>query len=106
MRGSKILITGPTGQIATPIARALAAENEVWGIARFTNPAAREGLEKDLFLQRTGTGIHRDDIDISFAGVPFRSMASQGQRKSLLFALRLAEYETLKDAKGFPPLLL
>jgi UDP-glucuronate 4-epimerase len=46
MRGSKILITGPTGQIATPIARALAAENEVWGIARFTNPAAREDLEK------------------------------------------------------------
>lgn len=46
MHGSKILITGPTGQIATPIARALAAENEVWGIARFTDPAAREGLEK------------------------------------------------------------
>jgi UDP-glucuronate 4-epimerase len=46
MRGSKILITGPTGQIATPIARALAAENEVWGIARFTNPAAREDLER------------------------------------------------------------
>jgi DNA replication and repair protein RecF len=66
----------------------------------------RQGLEKDLFLQRTGSGIHRDDIDIGFAGLPFRSMASQGQRKSLLFALRLAEYETLKDAKGFPPLLL
>ncbi|MEY8016252.1 NAD-dependent epimerase/dehydratase family protein [Mycobacterium servetii] len=46
MRGAKILITGPTGQIATPIARALAAENEVWGIARFTDPAARERLEK------------------------------------------------------------
>jgi len=46
MHGSKILITGPTGQIATPVARALAAENEVWGIARFTDPAAREGLEK------------------------------------------------------------
>jgi nucleoside-diphosphate-sugar epimerase len=45
MRGSKILITGPTGQIATPIARALAADNEVWGIARFTNPAVREDLE-------------------------------------------------------------
>jgi DNA replication and repair protein RecF len=66
----------------------------------------RQGLEKDLFLQRTGSGIHRDDIDIRFAGLPFRSMASQGQRKSLLFALRLAEYETLKNAKGFPPLLL
>ncbi len=46
MHGSKILITGPTGQVATPIAEALAVDNEVWGIARFTNAAAREGLEK------------------------------------------------------------
>ena len=46
MRGSKILITGPTGQVATPIAKTLAADNEVWGIARFTNPAVREDLEK------------------------------------------------------------
>lgn len=66
----------------------------------------RRGLEKDLYLQRTGSGIHRDDIEISFAGVPFKTMASQGQRKSLLFALRLAEYETLKQEKGFAPLLL
>ena len=66
----------------------------------------RQGLEKDLYLQRTGSGIHRDDIDISFAGVPFKTMASQGQRKSLLFALRLAEYEILKREKGFPPILL
>jgi UDP-glucuronate 4-epimerase len=44
MRGAKILITGPTGQIATPIALALAAENEVWGIARFTDAAARDAL--------------------------------------------------------------
>jgi DNA replication and repair protein RecF len=66
----------------------------------------RQGLEKDLYLQRTGSGIHRDDIDISFAGLPFKTMASQGQRKSLLFALRLAEYEILKREKGFPPMLL
>jgi UDP-glucuronate 4-epimerase len=46
MRGAKILITGPTGQVASPIAQALAADNEVWGIARFTNAAAREDLEK------------------------------------------------------------
>jgi nucleoside-diphosphate-sugar epimerase len=45
MRGSKILITGPTGQVATPIARALAADNEVWGIARFSDASARAGLE-------------------------------------------------------------
>jgi DNA replication and repair protein RecF len=66
----------------------------------------RRGLEKDLYLQRTGSGIHRDDIEISFAGVPFKTMASQGQRKSLLFALRLAEYEILRREKGFPPMLL
>ena len=66
----------------------------------------RENQEKDLYLQRTGSGIHRDDIDIVFAGVPFKTMASQGQRKSLLFALQLAEYETLREAKGFAPLLL
>lgn len=66
----------------------------------------RDNLEKDLYLQRTGSGIHRDDIEIGFASVPFKNMASQGQRKSLLFALRLAEYETLKEAKGFAPLLL
>jgi nucleoside-diphosphate-sugar epimerase len=46
VRGSKILITGPTGQVATPIAKALAADNEVWGIARFTDTTARDGLEK------------------------------------------------------------
>jgi DNA replication and repair protein RecF len=64
------------------------------------------GLERDLYLQRTGSGIHKDDIGISYADQPFKSIASQGQRKSLLFALKLAEYETLKREKGFPPLLL
>ena len=62
--------------------------------------------DKDLLLQRTGAGIHKDDIDLRFSEQPFRAIASQGQRKSLLFALKLAEYETLKQAKGFPPLLL
>jgi DNA replication and repair protein RecF len=65
-----------------------------------------QSREKDLYLQRTNTGIHKDDIDISFSGQPFKAIASQGQRKSLLFALKLAEYETLKQDKGFPPLLL
>ena len=46
MRGSKILITGATGQVATPIALAFAADNEVWGAARFTDPSARERLEQ------------------------------------------------------------
>jgi DNA replication and repair protein RecF len=62
--------------------------------------------ERDWLLQRTGGGVHKDDIDLAFSGQPFKTMASQGQRKSLLFALKLAEYEMLKRVKGFPPLLL
>jgi nucleoside-diphosphate-sugar epimerase len=46
VRGFKILITGPTGQVAVPVAKALARDNEVWGIARFTDTTAREDLEQ------------------------------------------------------------
>lgn len=46
MRAAKILITGVTGQVAAPIAVALAADNEVWGIARFSDAAARAELER------------------------------------------------------------
>ena len=62
--------------------------------------------DKDLMLQRTHAGIHRDDIDIRLKNQPFKSMASQGQRKSLLFAMKLAEYEMLKINKGFAPIVL
>lgn len=62
--------------------------------------------QKDCFAQRTTAGIHRDNIEINLGNQPFRSIASQGQRKSLLFALKLAEMEVLKKEKGFAPLLL
>ena len=45
MTDEKILITGPAGRIAFPLARTLAVENEVWGIARFTAPGSREAVE-------------------------------------------------------------
>ncbi|MBM3671488.1 MAG: NAD(P)-dependent oxidoreductase [Actinobacteria bacterium] len=45
MKGEKILVTGPTGQVALPIALALAQSNDVWGIARFSDAAARERLD-------------------------------------------------------------
>ena len=62
--------------------------------------------EKDFILQRTNGGIHKDDIGIQLNGQVFKNIASQGQRKSLLFALKLAEFELLKTNKGFAPLLL
>jgi nucleoside-diphosphate-sugar epimerase len=44
LEGEKVLITGAGGKIAFPIARSLAARNEVWGAARFTNPSHRDRL--------------------------------------------------------------
>ncbi len=61
---------------------------------------------RDCMAMRTTGGIHRDDIEINMHGKPFKSLASQGQRKSLLYALKLAELEVLKTEKGFAPLLL
>jgi DNA replication and repair protein RecF len=62
--------------------------------------------DKDLLLQRTNAGVHKDDLDMRLQGTAFKNIASQGQRKSLLFALKLAEFDMLKKEKGFPPLLL
>jgi nucleoside-diphosphate-sugar epimerase len=46
MNGEKILVVGATGQVALPLAKSLAKENEVWAIARFSDPAARSSLEE------------------------------------------------------------
>ncbi|WP_327391612.1 MULTISPECIES: NAD(P)-dependent oxidoreductase [unclassified Streptomyces] len=46
MQGKKILVTGGTGQVARPVAEALAADNEVWCLGRFGDLAARKALEE------------------------------------------------------------
>ena len=46
LRDQKILITGPAGQIAFPLAQYLARDNEVWGIACFSEPGSRERVEQ------------------------------------------------------------
>jgi len=62
--------------------------------------------QRDMAAQRTTGGIHRDDLIFALDNQPFKNTASQGQRKSLLFALKLAEMNVLKQNKGFAPLLL
>jgi nucleoside-diphosphate-sugar epimerase len=46
LEGKKILVSGAGGQIALPLCEYLAPHNEVWGIARFSDPATRERLER------------------------------------------------------------
>ncbi|HET9744169.1 MAG TPA: DNA replication and repair protein RecF [Chitinophagaceae bacterium] len=62
--------------------------------------------QRDMTAQRTTGGIHKDDLVFNLSGQLFRNMASQGQRKSLLFALKIAEMDVLRENKGFAPLLL
>jgi nucleoside-diphosphate-sugar epimerase len=60
LEGKKILITGATGKIAFPIARALASSNDVWGVARFTRSGTRERL--------AAAGVRPVPLDVSSAG--------------------------------------
>jgi nucleoside-diphosphate-sugar epimerase len=65
LSGTKILITGPAGQIAFPMAEFLARDNEVWGLARFGDPATRARVE--------AAGVRTVACDLGsgdFSGVP------------------------------------
>ncbi|HLY84292.1 MAG TPA: NAD(P)-dependent oxidoreductase [Acidimicrobiales bacterium] len=62
MRGEKILVTGPAGQIAFPMCAYLASDNEVWGVARFGDPAGRAKVDA---LGVTTKAIDLADGDLS-----------------------------------------
>ena len=68
--------------------------------------AMQKARQKDILLQRTSVGVHRDDIDIEMNEMPFKQAASQGQKKSMLFALKLASFNALKLHFGYEPILL
>ncbi len=61
---------------------------------------------KDRILQRTTCGIHRDDLKFYLGDHSLKSFASQGQLKSFVLALKLAQYEMLRINKKVTPLLL
>jgi UDP-glucuronate 4-epimerase len=61
LENEKILITGVTGRIAFPIARALAPRNEVWGVARFTEPSGRDRLQS-VGIQPVRLDLASDDL--------------------------------------------
>lgn len=65
-----------------------------------------ENFRKDLIMKHTTTGIHRDDLVFTIDGFPLRKFGSQGQQKSFLIALKIAQFEYMKQKKGYKPLLL
>lgn len=66
----------------------------------------KNSLERDRAFERTTTGVHKDDLMCSIRGMPLKKFGSQGQQKSFLIALKLAQYSYLNEKKGFKPLLL
>ena len=63
-------------------------------------------LETDVRLGYTTKGVHRDDLGISLKDQPIRKFGSQGQQKSVLTALKLAQFDFLKSKTNTSPLLL
>lgn len=62
--------------------------------------------ERDRMLGYTSHGPHRDDLEMTLDKLPLRRTASQGQSKTYTIALRLAQYEFLRQAVNVQPLLL
>ncbi|MHC5310827.1 DNA replication/repair protein RecF [Myroides sp. LJL116] len=65
-----------------------------------------ENLAKDRALQYTSVGIHKDDLNFKLKEHPIKKFGSQGQQKSYLIALKLAQFEFIKKQKGVAPILL
>lgn len=66
----------------------------------------RNGREKDIASQRSNYGVHKDDIAFMLNNAPVKINASQGQRKSFLFSLKLALHKIMYEQFNLAPILL
>lgn len=66
----------------------------------------KENRQKDIYRKTTGSGIHKDDLDIKINGIDLRSYGSQGQKRSAAISLKLSEIELIKRIKGEYPVVL
>ena len=66
----------------------------------------KNSLEKDLRLQYTTKGIHKDDLNLNLDNFPIKKYGSQGQQKTFLIAMKLAQFDYLSKLDSKPILLL
>jgi DNA replication and repair protein RecF len=66
----------------------------------------KTNLQKDRMLQYTSVGIHKDDLNFSIEGFPIKKFGSQGQQKTYLIALKLAQFHFIAEKSGIAPILL
>lgn len=65
-----------------------------------------DALHKDKMIQYTTVGVHKDDLSFEIGEHPIKKFGSQGQQKSYLIALKLAQFEFIKQQAGVTPILL
>ena len=65
-----------------------------------------QNINKDRALQYTSVGVHKDDLSFEIENYPIKKFGSQGQQKSFLIALKLAQFEFVKKQSGEKPILL
>ena len=63
-------------------------------------------LAKDRAIQYTSTGPHKDDLIFELSSYPIKKFGSQGQQKSFLIALKLAQFDYIQQQQGVPPIVL
>ncbi|ARN76970.1 DNA recombination protein RecF [Nonlabens spongiae] len=68
--------------------------------------ALTNAQQKDMQLQYTSVGTHKDDLILLLNGYPVKKFGSQGQQKSFLTSLKLAQFEFIKQQSGTVPILL
>ena len=66
----------------------------------------KQNIEKDKLLQYTSVGIHKDDLSFNIGEYPIKKFGSQGQQKSYLIALKLAQFQFIKEQSKVLPILL
>lgn len=67
--------------------------------------ALEKNRKSDLLLGHTGAGPHRDDVAVKISGLDARAFGSQGQKRSAVIAMKLAEAELLGRDTGEPPVI-
>ncbi len=65
-----------------------------------------ESVAKDSMLRYTSKGIHKDDLLFKIDGYPVKKFGSQGQQKTFVIAVKLAQFEYMRRVKDFKPVLL
>ncbi|TXE09912.1 DNA replication and repair protein RecF [Seonamhaeicola algicola] len=66
----------------------------------------KQVINKDKALQYTSVGIHKDDLSFDIETHPIKKFGSQGQQKSFLIALKMAQFDFIKAQSGVNPILL